>query len=964
MRYAVSSVTHLATRHKKATVACAGGCGVCVKCFGFTADVTGMAAVHIRLLQPRRTRTQRTEKSPLTCHAMPWSGAGPMTTFLSISSIFSPGGSCTKFFEKNPDGRRKRGRESTGCMAQTKKKRLSFCITCKNRASQLKKTLRQNLDDNLPDREDIEFVLVDFDTKGVRQFVQDNFQDELADGYLRYFHTKALPFWSAPVAKNTSHWLGRGDVLVNLDVDNYTLRRGGRFVLSVFDKYGSDILFHQRDPDHRPTSTYGRIALSRAAFTELNGYNEALMPVGYQDTDLIRRFVLKWPERLLVQYADRALRNAAASLNAKRGANAPDLVEARRQKSSVFLLFPAAGCPTFVPQNDQEKLANVDRKFLDIKRERGWSDSQLKRWMNDENRRISESALHAKRFVSNVNAHQTHTGVHPLSLTEPLSPTRFFYLNLTSGLCNRLRTLLAYAFVARRVSGHVYFVWTPSDECPGTFEQHFAPMAHCTPIAAKDWERELHDAGAASTKKHGAAKFKLKRGQELVSADHTKVIFHGQRSFADMVRQYSFVEGGAVRAEFVQSTLCLNAVMQKKVREFAAAHHLRDCVGVHMRRTDHVQYAEHVGKGMSDAQFLAAMQQRLDGQGPAASSASSASNASSAPRRLFLATDNPSTQTMVEKAFPGKVVLYKRVPNKPQGSRLRFTSLEHSIMELFLLAQCGAGELIGTPYSSFSGMAKLLAPTAPHHPCRHERSEADECAGDRDDSSASSSSRSSTSTRRRSSARSAKSSQSDDDASRLADWIHSNRTDESRADDSDSNESEQTRSHGKMGNRQADKTISRKNAKPIAVKRDPSASVRSRSHRSSASEHKHSHADKQLADKKLHPEASQSHHRTKESQSVAARHDYEASNKSRRAKQESTKSRKAKSDKSTRTRPDHETPRVTRVHAAAPARSEKSYARSQTVTKTRIQPPSEPGQPTKRIVTQTTTYFYPSQEDE
>lgn len=105
---------------------------------------------------------------------------------------------------------------------------LSFCITCKNRFHQISKTLRQNLDDNSLFSELVEFVLVDFgSTDGLRKWVICNFRDELESGYLKYYYTEELPFWHCSVAKDTSHLLASGEILVNLDCDNFTGPNGG-----------------------------------------------------------------------------------------------------------------------------------------------------------------------------------------------------------------------------------------------------------------------------------------------------------------------------------------------------------------------------------------------------------------------------------------------------------------------------------------------------------------------------------------------------------------------------------------------------------------------------------------------------------------------------------------------------------------------------------------------------------------
>lgn len=167
---------------------------------------------------------------------------------------------------------------------------LSFCITCKNRLHQIRETLRRNLDDNSLFSEWVEFVLVDFgSTDGLREWVVGNFQGELASGYLKYFHTDGLPFWHCSVAKNTSHLLAAGDILVNLDCDNFTGPNGGRFVIRHWLKHdGEKLVLHQFDGNYW-RGIYGRLATDRESFMAVGGYDESLEAASWQDGDLLRR---------------------------------------------------------------------------------------------------------------------------------------------------------------------------------------------------------------------------------------------------------------------------------------------------------------------------------------------------------------------------------------------------------------------------------------------------------------------------------------------------------------------------------------------------------------------------------------------------------------------------------------------------------------------------------------------------
>ena len=167
---------------------------------------------------------------------------------------------------------------------------LSFCITCKNRFSQIKQTLPQNLEDNRDHKDMVQFVLVDFgSTDGLQEWIVDNFMHEIDEGYLKYYYTEELKSWHCCIAKNTSHMLADHDVVVNLDCDNFTGKNGGMFLIDHMKKFGwKHTIVHQFSNDFKDGS-YGRIALSKNNFIQLGGYDESFEPAGYQDIDFLLR---------------------------------------------------------------------------------------------------------------------------------------------------------------------------------------------------------------------------------------------------------------------------------------------------------------------------------------------------------------------------------------------------------------------------------------------------------------------------------------------------------------------------------------------------------------------------------------------------------------------------------------------------------------------------------------------------
>ncbi len=103
--------------------------------------------------------------------------------------------------------------------------------------------------------------------------------------------------------KNTSHGLATGEVLFNLDADNWI---GPGFYDRVCKDYAKnpDGFFHYWD-GRWSGGTCGRMGLSSANFRELGGYDEQ-MPgkVGYDDMDLKERAMVKGMQYILCKDPD------------------------------------------------------------------------------------------------------------------------------------------------------------------------------------------------------------------------------------------------------------------------------------------------------------------------------------------------------------------------------------------------------------------------------------------------------------------------------------------------------------------------------------------------------------------------------------------------------------------------------------------------------------------------------------
>ncbi len=175
-----------------------------------------------------------------------------------------------------------------------KNKKISFCTTHMKRIEQISQTLPVNLADNQAYSDFIEFVLVDFIIDGdyrLFEFVNRNMKNYIDSKYLRYYHTSKLKNFHAPICKNTTHRLSSGDVIVNLDCDNYTGKNGGNIILDIFKNEGKNVFIHQESNNLTRTGSCGRICYYRNDFFKAGGYDESFFPCGHHDRDIMTRLI-------------------------------------------------------------------------------------------------------------------------------------------------------------------------------------------------------------------------------------------------------------------------------------------------------------------------------------------------------------------------------------------------------------------------------------------------------------------------------------------------------------------------------------------------------------------------------------------------------------------------------------------------------------------------------------------------
>ena len=167
-------------------------------------------------------------------------------------------------------------------------KKVSFCVVSCNRLWQLEHTLRHNLE--VIDSSTTEIVLVDYGSSDeISTYIWKNFADAIYAGALRFFEVINPVTYHCPRAKNLAHRIACGSYLFNLDADNFITQDDNSSVLAAAEK-GFSVWQFSGDLND---GSYGRIGLSRDLFFSIGGYDEALLPITVQDTDLLNRIDLE-----------------------------------------------------------------------------------------------------------------------------------------------------------------------------------------------------------------------------------------------------------------------------------------------------------------------------------------------------------------------------------------------------------------------------------------------------------------------------------------------------------------------------------------------------------------------------------------------------------------------------------------------------------------------------------------------
>jgi len=162
---------------------------------------------------------------------------------------------------------------------------ISYCIVCMNRAEHLKQTLPQNIKDNL--HCNVEFVLLDYNSADdLEMWCRSEMPEYIESGILKYFKTTDPAYFHRSHSRNMAFRLASGNIICNLDADNFLGKGFTEYALTVFK--GKEKVFI-RGGGANNIATYGRILFPSAMLQELTGYDEVMDGYSAEDDDFTYR---------------------------------------------------------------------------------------------------------------------------------------------------------------------------------------------------------------------------------------------------------------------------------------------------------------------------------------------------------------------------------------------------------------------------------------------------------------------------------------------------------------------------------------------------------------------------------------------------------------------------------------------------------------------------------------------------
>ncbi|MBS1599978.1 MAG: glycosyltransferase family 2 protein [Bacteroidetes bacterium] len=222
-------------------------------------------------------------------------------------------------------------------------RKISFCTVVRNRLHHLRETLPKNIDDN-NDHPNLQFLILDYNSDdGLEQWIKENMQKHISSGRLVFYRTTEPAFFKRSHSRNMAFMLADGDLVCNLDADNFTGKGFASYLSSEFDR--DENIFISTHGNNKQPDLLGRVCCRKSDFKLIGGYDEEMEGYGFEDFDLINRLGLLGLKKIII--SDLNFLNAIAHSDKERISGEKNLNMVSRlffsyinpSKTEILILF-------------------------------------------------------------------------------------------------------------------------------------------------------------------------------------------------------------------------------------------------------------------------------------------------------------------------------------------------------------------------------------------------------------------------------------------------------------------------------------------------------------------------------------------------------------------------------------------------------------------------------------------------
>jgi hypothetical protein len=172
-----------------------------------------------------------------------------------------------------------------------------------NRLHHLQQTILKNIYDNKLSNEKytIEFIILDYNSSdGLEYWFQNNMTSFIEAGLVKFYRTTEPLYFNRSHSRNLAFKLASGDIICNIDADNYLGVGFSNYIYNCFIKGNNEFL----TPDFRQRDVIGRLCLKKTDFILQRGYNENMNGYGFEDLEFYARMAINGLQHEFIYNSD------------------------------------------------------------------------------------------------------------------------------------------------------------------------------------------------------------------------------------------------------------------------------------------------------------------------------------------------------------------------------------------------------------------------------------------------------------------------------------------------------------------------------------------------------------------------------------------------------------------------------------------------------------------------------------